>query len=120
MGRRTARRARASSTVDEAGLAAILTGLGSLSYGELAGERMKLGLMLHDPEEEHDCFSDNTHNSHYYDELGMQQRLSRHATSASTAAMMKGPSVARSRQGEVGGGRHRDRRAKLDATHGKP
>jgi putative iron-regulated protein len=27
--------------------------------------------MLHDPEEEHDCFSDNTHNSHYYDQLGM-------------------------------------------------
>ena len=53
------------------GLTKILTGLGSLSYGELAGERMKLGLMLHDPEEEHDCFSDNTHNSHYYDEVGM-------------------------------------------------
>ena len=52
-------------------LSTILTGLGSLSYGELAGERMKLGLMLHDPEEEHDCFSDNTHNSHYYDEVGM-------------------------------------------------
>jgi putative iron-regulated protein len=55
----------------QAGLAAIFTGLGSLSYGELAGERTKLGLMLHDPEEEHDCFSDNTHNSHYYDQLGM-------------------------------------------------
>jgi putative iron-regulated protein len=55
----------------DAGIAAILTGLGSLSYGELAGERMKLGLMLHDPEEEHDCFSDNTHNSHYYDIVGM-------------------------------------------------
>lgn len=54
------------------GLAAMLTGLGSLSYGELAGERMKLGLMLHDPEEEHDCFSDNTHNSHYYDALGIR------------------------------------------------
>ena len=53
------------------GLATILTGLGSLSYGELAGERMKLGLLLHDPEEEHDCFSDNTHNSHYYDQAGM-------------------------------------------------
>nr|WP_295827100.1 imelysin family protein [uncultured Azospirillum sp.] len=53
------------------GVARMLTGLGSLSYGELAGERMKLGLMLHDPEEEHDCFSDNTHNSHYYDEVGM-------------------------------------------------
>jgi uncharacterized iron-regulated protein len=38
--------------------------MGSLSYGELAGERMKLGLLLHDPEEEHDCFSDNTYNSH--------------------------------------------------------
>ena len=56
----------------EGGLSTILTGLGSLSYGELAGERMKLGLMLHDPEEEHDCFSDNTHNSHYYDEVGMK------------------------------------------------
>ncbi|MGE0004018.1 MAG: imelysin family protein [Parvibaculaceae bacterium] len=56
---------------DEGGLATILTGIGSLSYGELAGERMKLGLILHDPEEEHDCFSDNTHNSHYFDEAGM-------------------------------------------------
>jgi len=54
------------------GLATVLTGMGSLSYGELAGERMKLGLMLHDPEEEHDCFSDNTHNSHYYDALGIR------------------------------------------------
>lgn len=53
------------------GVATIFTGLGSLSYGELAGERMKLGLILHDPEEEHDCFSDNTHNSHFYDQAGM-------------------------------------------------
>ena len=57
---------------DAQGLSSILTGLGSLSYGELAGERMKLGLILHDPEEEHDCFADNTHNSHYYDALGIQ------------------------------------------------
>ena len=56
----------------EEGLAAIVTGMGSLSYGELAGERMKLGLLLHDPEEEHDCFSDNTHYSHYYDALGIR------------------------------------------------
>jgi putative iron-regulated protein len=55
----------------DAGIAAMFTGLGSLSYGELAGERTKLGLMLHDPEEEHDCFSDNTHNSDFYDEQGM-------------------------------------------------
>ena len=56
----------------EAGIAAILTGMGLLSYGEQAGERMKLGVMLNDPEEEHDCFSDNTHNSHFYDGLGIR------------------------------------------------
>ena len=56
---------------EEEALGTILTGLGSLSYGELAGERMKLGVLLHDPEEEHDCFSDNTHNSHYYNQVGM-------------------------------------------------
>ena len=46
--------------------------MGSLAYGELGGERTKLGLMLHDPEEEHDCFSDNTHYSHFYDAKGIQ------------------------------------------------
>ncbi len=56
---------------DAAGIATILTGMGSLSYGELAGERMKLGLMLNDPEEEQDCFSDNTHMSHYNDVVGI-------------------------------------------------
>jgi putative iron-regulated protein len=55
-----------------AALVAIFKGLGSLSYGEMAGERMKLGLLIHDPEEEHDCFSDNTHNAHYYDALGIR------------------------------------------------
>ena len=65
--------ARAAVTADpQAGLLAILTGMGSLSYGELAGERIKLGLMLNDPEEEHDCFSDNTHNSHFYDGVGIR------------------------------------------------
>ncbi len=54
------------------GILSMLTGMGSLSYGELAGERMKLGLLLHDPEEEHDCFSDNTHNSHLYDVVGIE------------------------------------------------
>jgi len=57
---------------DEEGLTALMTGLGSLSYGELAGERIKLGLMIHDPEEEHDCFSDNTHASHFFDALGIR------------------------------------------------
>ncbi len=63
----------ALESMGEAGaVAAMLKGMGSLSYGELAGERMQLGLMLHDPEEEHDCFSDNTSVSHFYDGLGIQ------------------------------------------------
>jgi putative iron-regulated protein len=62
----------ARAALPEQGLATILTGMGSLSFGELAGERMKLGLLLHDPEEEHDCFSDNTYVSHLYDAVGIQ------------------------------------------------
>lgn len=57
---------------EQAGLSAILTGMGSLSYGETAGERMRLGLMLNDPEEEHSCFADNTHNDHFYNGVGIQ------------------------------------------------
>ena len=74
------------------GLATILTGMGSLSYGELAGERMQLGLLLHDPEEEHDCFSDNTHASHYYDALGIRNiYLGEYARI--DGSMVQGPSV---------------------------
>ncbi|MBS9477859.1 imelysin family protein [Ancylobacter radicis] len=78
---------------DKAALGTILTGLGSLSYGELAGERMKLGLILHDPEEEHDCFSDNTHNSHYYDELGIAS-IYRGKYTRVDGTVVEGPSVA--------------------------
>ena len=57
---------------EDGGIITILTGMGSLSYGEQAGERMKLGLLLNDPEEEHSCFADNTHNDHFYDGLGIR------------------------------------------------
>jgi putative iron-regulated protein len=73
------------------GLSTILTGIGSLSYGEMAGERMKLGLILHDPEEEQDCFSDNTHNSHYYDELGINEVWSGRYTRVN-GSVVQGPS----------------------------
>ncbi len=65
-------RAELEAKGEDGAIISMLTGMGSLSYGEQAGERMKLGLLLNDPEEEHDCFSDNTHNSHYYDGLGVQ------------------------------------------------
>ncbi|NGM87336.1 peptidase [Parapusillimonas sp. SGNA-6] len=98
----------------KAGLVAMLTGLGSLSYGELAGERIKLGLMLHDPEEEHDCFSDNTHNSHFYDQVGMMNvYLGRYVRV--DGATVKGPSLSdlvKERDAAL----DREMRAKLDAT----
>ncbi len=59
-------------TAPAAGISAMLTGMGSLSYGETAGERMRLGLMLNDPEEERSCFADNTHDDHYLNGLGVQ------------------------------------------------
>ena len=66
--------------------------MGSLSYGEQAGERMRLGLMLHDPEEEHDCFSDNTHNSHFYDGLGIRNvYLGRYVRT--DGSVVEGPSL---------------------------
>ena len=74
------------------GLTAILTGMGSLSYGELAGERMKLGLLLHDPEEEHDCFSDNTDNSHLNDAIGIASAYTGEYTRVD-GTKMTGPSL---------------------------
>ena len=76
----------------KAGVRAMLTGLGSLSYGELAGERMKLGLLLNDPEEEHDCFADNTHNSHYYNQVGMRNVYTGHYRRID-GSVVSGPSL---------------------------
>lgn len=39
----------------------MLFGMGSLSLGELAGERINVALLAHSQEDEHSCFSDNTH-----------------------------------------------------------
>jgi putative iron-regulated protein len=98
----------------EKGLTTIMTGLGSLSYGELAGERIKLGLMIHDPEEEHDCFSDNTHASHFFDALGIRNvYLGRYRRA--DGSLVGGPSVSdlvKAKDPKVDA----ELRAKLDAT----
>src|SRR6478609_12180889 len=99
---------------DEAGLTAIMTGLGSLSYGELAGERMKLGLMIHDPEEEHDCFSDNTHASHFFVALGIRN-VYLGTYRRADRSVVTGPSISdlvKAKSPEVDA----EVRAKLDAT----
>lgn len=58
-------RAAFTSAPDEATakqkLAEILTGMGTLSEGELAGERMQIAFSANSQEDEHSCFSDNTH-----------------------------------------------------------
>ncbi len=59
------------SKSDTEAMTTILAGISGLSYGELAGDRINMGLTLHDTEEEHDCFSDNTHNAHYFNQIGM-------------------------------------------------
>ena len=65
-------RASLESEPAENGLRKMFFGMGSLSLGELAGERMKVALEANSPEDEHDCFSDNTHNSHYYNARGIR------------------------------------------------
>jgi putative iron-regulated protein len=42
-------------------IANIFRGIGTLSKGELAGERITVALANKDQEDEHSCFSDNTH-----------------------------------------------------------
>ena len=42
-------------------LAEMLTGMATLSEGELAGERMQIAFSSNSQEDEHSCFSDNTH-----------------------------------------------------------
>jgi putative iron-regulated protein len=83
----------ARAALPEQGISTILTGMGSLSFGEVAGERMKLGLLLHDPEEEHDCFSDNTHASHLNDAVGIQNVYLGQYTSVD-GTVIEGPSLA--------------------------
>jgi putative iron-regulated protein len=50
----------------------ILTGLGTLSGGELTGERLATAYRTKDQEDEHSCFSDNTHVDFREDERGIR------------------------------------------------
>ncbi|MES2887514.1 MAG: imelysin family protein [Pseudomonadota bacterium] len=59
-GQKTNHRARFEKGGDES-LRKMFVSLGSLSRGELAGERLEVALASQDQEDEHSCFSDNTH-----------------------------------------------------------
>ena len=50
----------------------VFVGMGSLSRGELAGERLEVALASQDQEDEHSCFSDNTHRDAVTNALGIR------------------------------------------------
>lgn len=56
----------------ESSLGRILEGMGRLSYGELAGERMSIAVRANSQEDEHSCFSDNTHRDIFLNAKGVQ------------------------------------------------
>lgn len=62
----------------------LLTSLAKLSAGELASERMATALDGNSTEDEHDCFSDNTHNSHYFNAVGLNNLLNGTYTTGDT------------------------------------
>jgi putative iron-regulated protein len=65
---------------DEA-LRRLLTGMGTLSGGELTGERLSVAFDTKDQEDEHSCFADNTHVDHRNDEIGIENAyLGRHGS----------------------------------------
>ncbi len=77
----------------EKGLRKAFFGMGSLSLGELAGERMKVALEASSTEDEHDCFSDNTHNSHFYNAKGVRNVYLGEYTKVD-GSVLTGPSIA--------------------------
>lgn len=70
-GSKTNYRARFSKGGQES-VRKMLLGLGSLSRGELAGERLEVALNSQDQEDEHSCFSDNTHRDAVTNAQGIQ------------------------------------------------
>ncbi|MGQ5524919.1 imelysin family protein [Chitinimonas sp. PSY-7] len=63
---------RADFVADKDAMQKILTGIGVLSRGELAGERMEVALASKSQEDEHSCFSDNTHRDIVSNAKGIQ------------------------------------------------
>lgn len=57
---------------DKDSIKKMFTGMGTLSRGELAGQRMEVALDTQNQEDEHSCFSDNTHRDIVADAKGIQ------------------------------------------------
>ena len=70
----------------------IFVGLGSLSRGELAGERLEVALASQDQEDEHSCFSDNTHRDAVTNAKGIQNVWTGQYTRRD-GSVLKGPAL---------------------------
>lgn len=90
-GRRANYRARFEAGGPES-LRRMLVGLGSLSRGELAGERLEVALASQDQEDEHSCFSDNTHRDVVTNALGIENVWLGRWTRAD-GSLLQGPSL---------------------------
>ena len=56
----------------EASLSKMIESMGRLGFGELAGERINIALTQNSQEDEHSCFSDNTHRDIVLNAQGIQ------------------------------------------------
>lgn len=81
-------RARFESLAQREALGRMLNGMANLAGYELASERLAVALDSGDQEDEHSCFSDNTHNDHRYDFLGVR-RVYEHGGVASLRALAR-------------------------------
>jgi putative iron-regulated protein len=68
-------RARFLTLPEDEALTLILKGIGILSSAELAGERLTVPYETKEQEDEHSCFSDNTHRDVLFDMLGIENVL---------------------------------------------
>lgn len=71
----------------------IVSGLGKLSKGELAGERMFVAYDLRSKEDEHSCFSDNTHRDIIANATGIQNVYLGEYKTFRNDSTISGPSI---------------------------
>ncbi|PJI46944.1 MAG: peptidase [Pseudomonas sp.] len=85
-------RAKVEADTADNNLRKMFFGMGSLSLGELAGERMKVALEANSTEDEHDCFSDNTHNTLFFNAKSIRN-IYTGEYKRTDGSVVKGPSL---------------------------
>jgi len=83
---------RASFVGNPANVAKMMRGIGALSRGELAGERLEVALDSQSQEDEHSCFSDNTHRDVVANAVGIRN-VWRGEYKRLDGSLLKGPSL---------------------------